>query len=417
MGDHRLPAVLFVLLAACSSKPPAEPVSRPVVARVAALKGTVDYRKATTLAWGKARSGLELYHRDAIKTGTGSTASVLFTAGNQLEIDEQSLVVIEAPPDRPAQTAASLQAPPPAQVAKVEHGSVRGVSRPGAPAVKVIAPDGQVAHIKAEGSEAVPFRIRVKPGGKMEVAVLKGTARVESASGEGVTVKPQQVVDVAANKVSVPVELPPFPELTSPAVDEKFHAGTRVLLKWRAMSQAAIYRVQVSDSVSFERRIADVTVTVPELSLPAPRPGLTYVWRVDCIDAAGHEGEFGFARRFVVLTAKPSPDEQLLTPPDNAGIQYTAAPRPVAFSWKSAATHFELVVSRDPNLKGGMVARRRVKGSTTTTISNLGAGEYHWGVFAVSGAGKRPISEKPRRLLIARRLPPGVRVPSSITWK
>ena len=415
MGDRRAASVLLALcLAACPSKQPSQQVaSGPVVARLAAGSGAVSHRKAATLAWTSAASGLKLFHRDAIRTGAGSTARVRFTVGNQLDVDELSLVVIEAP-EPPPRTPSSQPAVAP-QVARVEQGSVRGVSMPGAPAVKVVTATGQVAHIKAEGNEAVPFRVRVKPDGRLEVAVLKGTARVEPSGGEAVTVKPQQVVDVTATKVSAPVELPPFPQLASPAVDEKFHAGSRVLLEWNRVPQAAIYRVQVSDAVSFARRIVDATVATPELSLPGPKPGLTYVWRVASLDAFGHESEFGFARRFVVLTAKPPPGEGLLTPPDNAGIQYTAAPRPLAFTWRSGASLFELVVARDPRLKSGVVIRKRVQGSTVT-VPNLAAGEYHWGVFAVSDGSKRPIFDKARRLLIARRLPPGVRVPSSIKW-
>jgi hypothetical protein len=419
MGTDRLRRLVIVALwAACSSrsadKPPPQ---RQVVARLSALKGSVDHRKAATLVWAAAHASLELFHRDAVKTGPLSSARVTFAGGSQLEIDEQSLVVIEAPPERPA-AAATTPSPPTAvtQVAQVERGSVRGVSQPGAPAVKVVTPDGQVAHITAEGNEAVPFRVRVQPGGKLEVAILKGKARVESATGDAVTVSERQVVEVTKQKISAPVVLPPFPELLSPAVDAKFHAGSRVLLKWSPIAGAALYRVQVSDSVTFERRITEETVTVPELSLAGPKPGSTYVWRVSSVDAQGHEGEFGFARRFVVLTATPPPQDQLLSPPENAGVQFTSAPRPVTFSWKSETRSVELVVARGKDLQR-VVLRRRVKGATSVVIPGLGAGDYYWGVYAVTPEGKRPLFEKARHLVIARRLPPGVKVPSSIDWK
>jgi hypothetical protein len=418
MGTDRLRLLVLLAVgtAACSSrsadKPPQQ---RRAVARLSEIKGSVDHRKAATLVWTAARAGLELFHRDAVKTNALSSARVTFVSGSQLEIDEQSLVVIEAPPESSPPSVKS--APPPvAQVAQVERGSVRGVSQPGAPAVKVVTPDGQVAQIKAEGNEAVPFRVRVRPSGKLEVAILKGKARVESASGDVVTVGERQVVEVTKQRVSAPVVLPAFPELLSPAVDAKFHAGSRVLLKWSSIASAALYRVQVSDTVTFERRIADETVTVPELSLAGPKPGSTYVWRVSSVDAQGHEGEFGFARRFVVLTAAPPPQDQLLSPPQNAGVQFTSSPRPVTFSWKSDAPSVELVIARSKDLRR-VVLRRKVKDANSVVIPGLGAGDYYWGVFAVAPEGKRPLFEVARHLVIARRLPPGVTVPSSITWK
>ncbi len=362
---------------------------------------------------------MELRQLDAIKTGHGSGASVRFLAGGRLEVEEQSLVVIEAQPAAPPPPAGS---PPPAsapaaagRIARVEQGSVRGISEPGAP-VTVVTPDGQRTSIAAEGKEAVPFRVRIRPGGKLEVAVLKGSAAV-SAGGTTVSVKQQQAVEVSGKQVSAPLPLPSFPELLTPAVDEKFHAGIRVPLRWRAVPGAALYRVQVSDSVGFERRLADETVTVAEYNLPGPTPGRTYVWRVSSVDAAGREGEFGFARRFEVVSAAPAPAAQLVGPPDNAGFQVAGAPRPITFSWRGEAEQYELVIARAPSLSlQTSVLRRKVRG-TAFGVTTLATGTYFWGVYALGPDGRRPLFEKPRRLVVARRLPPGVKAPDRIDWK
>jgi hypothetical protein len=282
--------------------------------------------------------------------------------------------------------------------------------------VDVITPEGQRARITVEGTEAVPFRARVGKSGKLEVAVLKGVARVESGGGAPVVVKPNELVEVAAARVAPPVRLPPFPELSSPTVDEKFHAGIKVPLRWRAVEGASLYRVQVSASIGFEQRLVDETVTVPELNLAGPTPGRTYVWRVSTLDPAGHEGEFGFARRFHVLTAPPPPRAELLHPPDNAGIQYAGEPKPIVFSWRSDEAAFELVVARAQTLDRAVVLRREVKG-TTTTVSSLTSGVYFWGVYAVTPSGKKPIFDQARRIVLARRLPPGLKVPATIDWK
>jgi hypothetical protein len=364
---------------------------------------------------------MELRELDALKTGRAAAASVRFLAGGRLEVEEQSLVVIEAQPQpAPASPASPGKASPPVasgRVARVEQGTVRGISEPGAP-VTVVTPDGQKTSIVAEGKEAVPFRVRVRPGGKLEVAVLKGSAQVSTAGAAPVTVKEQQAVEVSGRRVSAPAPLPGFPELISPAVDEKFHAGIRVPLRWRPVSGAALYRVQVSDSVGFERRLADETVTVAEYNLAGPTPGRTYVWRVSSVDAAGREGEFGFARRFEVVSAAPPPAARLVGPPDNAGFQVAGAPRPITFSWSGEAEQYELVIARAPSLSiGTSVLRRRLKGMTSFSVTTLAAGTYYWGVYAVAPGARRPLFEKARRLVVARRLPPGVKAPDRIDWK
>ncbi len=424
--------LVSTVLAGCPRKPDERAVGQPAVATLAAVTGDVSHRGAGGLTWASARQGLELREHDSVRTGRASSARVQFRAGGGLELDEQSLVVIEAPvtapsPAAPRSRSGSGAAPPaaaaPAHVARLEQGTVRGISQPGAPAVMLRTPDGKTAQIVAEGGEAAPFRARVRDG-KLEVAVLKGAARVR-VEGNEVVVKKQEVVDVSATKISAPAPLPDFPELLSPAVDANVPAGQGVALRWKAVAGARLYRVQASASVGFERPFFDTTVGTPEVTVAKLPVEGTCVWRVSALNAAGREGEYGFARRFFVsrtpasgpASAPARPTAEILWPPDNAGVQYVSAPRPIVFRWKTtAATEFELVISRQKSLKGAVVMRRRVSG-TAISISDLGSGFYYWGVYAVTPQGRRPLFDSARRLVVARRLPPGVKVPSTIDWK
>jgi hypothetical protein len=285
---------------------------------------------------------------------------------------------------------------------------------PGGPPVKVVTPDGD-AEIVASGDEPVPFRIRIR-NNKLEVAVLKGTAQVRS--GESVvTLKPRQVVEVAARKISEPVDLLPYPVLVAPPVDAKVETGTEMELRWTPVPGAAMYRVQVSHLVSFAKRQYNSTVVVPVFKLPAPEAKKTYVWRVSSVDSAGRESEFGYARRFHIQTSTRAVPGQLLHPPDNTGLQYPVGkPQPVLFRWRGESDKYELVVARSPTLKRRIVARRRTKHSELT-LPKLRRGHYYWGVYAVDGKTKQPLFEKPHKLVIASRRPPYVRVPKTIKWK
>lgn len=391
--------------------PPPRTAERPVAA-LTKVEGVVDHRPAKTLTWRGAAVGMALHHRDAVKTGKGASARVTFArGGGTLEIDEQSLVVIEPPPELPP-----AGKPAPQQVARVERGTVRGVAKPGAAPVKVITPDGKTTQIAAEGAEPVPFRVRMREGGRLEVAVLKGRARVRSGKSE-VVLKPKQVVDVTAKQISAPVDLLPYPTLTVPPVDAKVQTGTEMELGWEPVESAAMYRVQVSHLLSFSVRLYDTTVVVPSFRLPAPKAMQTYVWRVASVDRAGRESEFGFARRFHVQTAVTPMVGKLLAPPDNAGLQYVDKPKPILFRWQGEAEAYDLVVSRRPTLKGAVAVRRRCT-ETSLELPGLHAGVYYWGVYARSKDKRRkPLFDQPYKLVVARRRPPYVKVPKTIKWK
>jgi hypothetical protein len=402
---------------------PTKPTTEKAVARLIKAEGNVDHRAARTLVWKKAKQGMELFNRDAIKTGDGASAVVSFVAGGRklkLDIEEQSLVIIEAPEGKagpkkaPVKKKEKKEAEPPMQVARVEKGTVRGVVEPGGPPVKVITPDGD-AEIVADGKEPVPFRLRIRKK-KLEVAVLKGRARVRSGKSE-VRLTPRQVVDVTAKKISKPVELVPYPVLVAPPVDARVEAGTEMELRWTPVPGASLYRVQVSHLVSFAERLYNTTVTVPFFKLPAPKAMQTYVWRVASVDAAGRESEFGYARRFHVQTSTKAVPGQLLHPPDNASLQYPRGrPQPVLFRWRGEAERYELVVARSRSLKRRVVARRRTK-HTELSLPRVRRGQYYWGVFALDGEKREALFKKPHKLVIASRRPPYVRVPKAIKWK
>jgi len=408
------------VLSACDEQEEKKDVSARPVAKLAKTVGEVSHRSANTVVWKPAKQDMKLYDRDALKTGEGASAVVSFLLVGKklrLEIEEQSLVIIEAPSQAPPQTKPKAAPTSPPRVARVERGTIRGIAEPGAPPVRVATPQGET-EISAAGKEPVPFRVRMRKGGKVEVAVLKGTAQVRSGTSE-VTVEPRHVVDIERKGVSKPVELLPYPVLIAPPVDAEVVAGSDMELRWTPVGGAALYRVQVSRAVSFEERLFDTTVVTPFFKLPAPKAMQTYVWRVASVDPAGRESEFGYARRFHVKSAEVAALGQLLHPPDNTGLQLIIGkPSPVLFRWKGEGEMFELVVARSPTLRKGVVSRRRMK-ETEEVLTSLHKGVYYWGVYALGEGGKdrRALFEKAYKLVISRRKPPYVRVPKAIKWK
>jgi len=396
------------------------------VARLTSAAGAVSHRSATKLTWEDAQSGMSLAERDAVRTGDDGLATITFIAGGgKLEVEQHSLVVIEAPrttaPPKATGEQKPAHAPAAAPVAKVERGTVRGIAKPGGAPLRVVTPDGKTTEIVATGAEPASIRLRVDDKGKLEVAVLKGAATLRTG-GRQVKVAPKQVVDVTGGQVSQPVALLPYPELTVPGIDAKVAIGQGVELQWNAVEGAHHYRVQVSRSLDFSDKVFDRLVAEPRFVATDVGGEQTYAWRVGSVDAGGHEGEFGFARRFTTLQGAPAtqpaapPPEVLVAPADNAAIVYVKTSRPIDFRWQGDATAYELVVARRPSLNRGVVLRQRLQ-TTEYRLRRLKPGRYFWGVFAIDGKAKKALFERPRRFAVGWRRPPKVKVPNAIDWK
>jgi len=399
------------LVAGCSEKKPAPPKAESV-GTIASKQGSVDHRPAKTLTWSSAEKSGHLFHRDALKTGAGSRAVVAFKGGGKLVIDERSLVVIEAPPKKDDPKTPGKSAPP---VARVEQGTVEGVVKPGAAPVRIVSADGKTTEIKADGDTPVAYRVRAKKGG-LEVAVLKGSAQVTSG-GKTTQVAKHQAVDVSGGKVSAPIKLLSFPELSAPGVDAKIPENDEIKLAWRSVQGAVRYRIQLSNSIDFSSVLFSTSTTAVELTIKKKLSREVYVWRVSSIDKDGREGEFGFARRFSLVDAKPiETKDDPVSPANNAAVEYIKEPRPTTFSWEGNADKYVLVVAKHPRLRGRPVIKRPLK-TTSYTVKRLKPGVYFWGVYGVNKAGKKSLlAHGVRRLVVAWRRPPKVNVPG-IKWK
>ena len=149
-------------------------------------------------------------------------------------------------------------------------------------------------------------------------------------------------------------------------------------------------------------------------------PG-TYVWRVSSLDDQGREGEFGFARRFMVYApraAAPAPMEeaQVTALPADFGIFKVASlPTSVELSWTGGRQPYRVVVARRPGLDKAVLVEKTLADSSVT-IPILKQGVYYWGVFTLSTGGKqRALLSATRRFIISKRTPPELHLPS-INW-
>jgi tRNA A-37 threonylcarbamoyl transferase component Bud32 len=359
----------------------------------------VQHRARAARSWGDATRGMGLHHLDTLRTGAGGHARVAFHRGGRLDVDEQSEVLIVAPPGSDGEQA------------RVARGTVRVTAQPGR-VLRLLTPDGKEVVIRARGSKPAQIRARLE-GERTELATLEGSADL-SVGGRSLELRHGQLVDLERGRFREPLALPAFPELTSPAVDATL--GSRdVTLRWREVPGARAYRVQLSTFINFEEKLVNTVVVGTELPLSALSPD-RYIWRVSSRDPAGHEGEFGYARRFVILRSSGTASAPHL-PADNATLEVGKRLEPVTFRWQGAeGARFQLIVATHRSLARGVVLRRTMN-ERSYVSEELKAGVYYWGVFAIDATGKRrPVVDPPRRLTIRQLQPPKLQLPA-IEWK
>jgi len=382
-----------------SSAPPPARTERPI----AALKNQwqeVKHRSREGVHWAAARPRMDLFHLDGLKTGAGARAEVTFRVGGSLQVDERSVVLIEAPDPTASQ---------PGPVARIKSGRVRGTAAVGRPLL-FYTPDGKLGKLTATGGKPAAFRLVARDDGTVGVAVLKGTAKIEAA-GRTIELQAGRVVDLAQGRLGAPLALLPYPALLAPGVDEQIDARP-VVLRWEAVPKAARYRLQVSTMMAFDHRTEDRMVEGTSRLLAAPSPG-SCAWRVASVDQAGREGEFGFARRFSVRAAASAPSSVEATPPDNAVVKVAEGPAQIPFRWAGGRPPFLVLVARSPTLKRFVVARSRM--TTRSTEVTLAPGIYYWRLFEIKGAKRDPVIPA-RRLVVRKKQPPELHLPE-IDWK
>lgn len=430
MRQATIAAVCCLTLACKQGSPPAvarpadagpkasAPAPAPVVASCTASAGPVQVRRAGATYWEEVSVGTVFRAGDWVKTGKAGSARIEFTAGGGLELAAEAVVVIDTPEPPPEADGGAAAAAP---MISLESGEARAFMMDLSQEGEVIAPltikgrDG--ARVKLErpkGEQAVEVRLRGDEGGT-EVAVTRGAVLLTSSDGGERTIARGQVTDVRAGAASAPVELISFPDSIAPGIDARFWTKPELQIKlvWRAVTGAAGYRLQIAGDLSFQALLQSIDFgeEVTSYAFVPPHEGV-YAWHVAARDAAGHWGEFGFARRVYLESEKPK--ELLIGPEDGALITFIDSPPKVVFSWQSAADvkSYRLVIGSGPDILQSAVVSLKTSGQRVE-VSDLPPGQYVWGAF-IEGKLLQPIFLEPRRLTLRKGEGDKLRTPKKI---
>jgi hypothetical protein len=348
-------------------------VDAPAVATLTFANAEVRRRPNRTLVWDVLQAGDAARRRDTIFVPPGSSAVFAFQDGSKLEIDQNSLVLIE----EPAGNASSVA---------LVRGNVFGDVGTGSLVVRTTSGTAELT----SGTRA---SIDLDNKAQARVDVYAGSAAVATSVGKEVLGKAaRRTIDAAGVVAAAPVS---SVELTSPEPNSRvFSHGAQqpVTLRWRGGGASA--RVEVATDRTFARVLARGTGN--ESWSFVPQSAGPHYWRV-----VGSDGPSETRKLLIVDNAPPRPlgpaNETVLAQP-GSGFQ-------LAWSAVPGADEYEVELASEVSF-AKPVLRSPAAGTFFWAKQDLPEGFYFWRVRVNEAErGASPFSDVARFRLIAEALP------------
>jgi len=262
------------------------PVARPSTApnaQVTTFSNRVEARPAP-VEWLPADRGDLLLERDSLRTYKGASARLLFDDGTLATVSEDSLVFIRRQ--------SSARALSPVKEIEIELGQAEfeARSRGGSvPEIEIFVGGTRSSGRPAE-SGILKSRHRLA-GDAAQVMLYEGAARVTGEAG-ALDLPPGTGTTVRPDAPPTPAEpLLPAPALVSPPDDLEIGvAGSRIVLRWKAVEGAASYLVELCADRACGALVERVTgVTATEFR-PRLQVRELVRWRVTAVSRSGLDG-------------------------------------------------------------------------------------------------------------------------------
>lgn len=282
------------------------------VATLYSVRRKVKDRPSQTIAWSDSRQGAALYDRHAVQTFSNSGATIAFGRHNQLELGENSLVVLRREPQAEGSQAkrASLI---------MLGGELNG--RMSAPTGEVLDLDIVTAagtsqiHTPDSVTGSADFNITVGEDGSTTLVMYDGTAEI-ATNGERVHLKSNQALRMdPSHRSASPVNLPAAPFPTVPEDEEIYRFRSRppsVRFEWKGSAGSPEYHFVLAEDKAFKRVVQDLRLQQPNLTTGNLSEG-TYYWRVSQIGNS-LEGKPSAARKVIIIKDTAAPLLQVAFP-------------------------------------------------------------------------------------------------------
>ncbi|MDO9547990.1 MAG: FecR domain-containing protein [Candidatus Marinimicrobia bacterium] len=274
-------------------------------------KGKVQSRKKDQTIWYDSNKNQELIEKEHIRTLSSASGEIAFVDGSKLNINENSLAVIEAmKQDLIKNTNTSsvvvLQGDIMAYLSSQGNKNQVNVSVPG------VETEIRSRSFRASRDENNVTKFANYDG---EIDVKAAGAAVTIGKNEGTSIAPGEKPK-EARKLLDP------PKILSPGPKEKFYTGT-VSIQWERITAAKGYYLQIAPVRSFSDRIIDQNISGKAgFKWNSNTTGVFYI-RVASIDKEDFTGTFSSAVEFYIdkditppflLVNKPGNEESVYQP-------------------------------------------------------------------------------------------------------
>lgn len=289
-------------------KPNDVPVATVTTARFTQIEGSVKVKAVGTFDWLSADTKMVLKKNDLVRTGAGAAAEITFFDGTVVHVRPDSLITIEETSEDPSTKQRRVAWH--VSSGEVNFQTVRA-NVPGS-ATEVSTPT-----VRGTLGENAAANIRVAETGDSDIRLFRGSARTETKSGQRVELAANEGLKIdAAGKAGPKLTLPGTPTLMFPQHQAEISypepGKATTLFGWKAVPEAAAYRLMVDSGAFFSRPFVDSRGRDTSREVRGLEEG-RYYWRVAAVDKDGNEGAFSDFWRFAV--AKPKGAAQASGPP------------------------------------------------------------------------------------------------------
>lgn len=339
---------------------------QPARAKVVAVRGEASVSGVDSA--GPVTAGMEFGMGAVLRTSRDATLSLQFADGSRLLLQGGSELRL----DRLSRYGKSgmVDTRLRLQRGRITNEVVR--KRGGSPAFIVDTPNSTSA---VRGTQ---FRVNAGEA-HTQTEVTEGTVAVSAGQRSASIRRGQGTVATGGQSGALrAVALLPAPDLSG--IPAAFN-GARATPVWAPITGAQRYRVQASDTATFDTLLVDVETNDARLDLPVLQPG-RYFLRIRGIDAQGLEGRDALAQ----FTAEAFPEAPFVIAP---GIDSTVRDGHPEFSWAQVAdaAQYRFELSADPAF-GDLIATQYEKSTSLRASQALAPGRYHWRVAAEAGNGR-----------------------------
>lgn len=347
---------------------------QPARARVVAVRG-----EATVSGNGKTEAmvteGMELGIGSVLRTARDATLSLQFADGTRLLLQEASELRL----DRMSRYGKSGMVD---TRLRLQRGRITNSVTPARGASPSFIVDTPSASSAVRGTR---FRVNAEEA-RTQTEVIEGSVAVSAESrntlverGHGALVAAGQTAPIRAVPLLPPPDLSGIPAISNAA---------RTQLKWPPLDRAHRYRVQASDTATFDTLLADLETGDAQASLP-PLPNGQYHVRVRGIDAQGLEGRDAITR----FTLEILPEAPFVLAPAAGSTVREAQPE---FRWADVADvasyRFELA---DNAAFENLIVSSQEKSTSLRVPQALPAGDYYWRIASDATDGRKGLFSDP----------------------